>query len=56
MRHLIIGLTTAASVALAPAHAMAQERIDPMAATVAQWFSMIETSFVGLADAIPPAP
>ena len=53
MRHLIIGLTTAVSVALVPAHAIAQERIDPMAATVAQWFSMIETSFVGLADAMP---
>ena len=31
----------------------AQERNDPMAATVAQWFTMIEQSFVGLADAMP---
>ena len=31
----------------------AQERIDPMAATVAQWFTMIEQSFVSLADAMP---
>ena len=33
--------------------AAAQDRVDPMAATVAQWFSMIETQFVGLADAMP---
>ena len=31
----------------------AQDRVDPMAATVAQWFSMIERDFVGLADAMP---
>jgi uncharacterized damage-inducible protein DinB len=31
----------------------AQERVDPMAATVAQWFTMIERSFVGLAEAMP---
>ena len=30
-----------------------QERVDPMAATVAQWFTMIERSFVGLAEAMP---
>jgi uncharacterized damage-inducible protein DinB len=35
------------------ARAGAQERIDPMAATVAQWFTMIERSFVSLADAMP---
>jgi len=31
----------------------AQEQIDPMAATVAQWFTMIEQSFIALADAMP---
>ena len=31
----------------------AQEPVDPMAATVAQWFTMIERSFVSLADAMP---
>ena len=36
-----------------PAHAAGQEPIDPMAATVAQWFTMIERSFVALADAMP---
>ena len=32
---------------------VAQERVDPMAATVAQWFTMIQQSFVSLADAMP---
>ena len=31
----------------------AQDEIDPMAATVAQWFTMIEQSFIALADAMP---
>ena len=31
----------------------AQERVDPMAATVAQPFTMIEQSFVNLAEAMP---
>ena len=31
----------------------AQEPVDPMAATVAQWFTMIERSFVSLAEAMP---
>lgn len=35
------------------ASADAQERVDPMAATVAQWFTMIENEFVPLADAMP---
>ena len=30
-----------------------QEKIDPMAASVAQWFTMIEQSFIALADAMP---
>ena len=29
------------------------ERVDPMAETVAKWFTMIERSFVALADAMP---
>ena len=32
---------------------IAQDKIDPMAATVAQWFTMIEHSFIALADAMP---
>ena len=35
------------------ARAAGQEHIDPMAATVAQSFTMIEQSFVALADAMP---
>jgi uncharacterized damage-inducible protein DinB len=38
---------------LLPVFAGAQDRVDPMAGTVAPWFSMIEKSFVGLADAMP---
>ena len=38
---------------LRPATAAAQERIDPMAASVVPWFTMIERSFVSLADAMP---
>ena len=53
MRTLIIVLVTAASVVFSPARAIGQDRVDPMAATVAQWFTMIEKSFVGLADAMP---
>jgi uncharacterized damage-inducible protein DinB len=37
----------------APAAAGAQERVDPMAGTVTQWFTMIERQFVSLADAMP---
>ena len=33
--------------------AAAQDRVDPMAATVTQWFTMIERQFVSLADAMP---
>ena len=32
---------------------IAQEQTDPMAATVGQWFMMIERSFVDLAEAMP---
>lgn len=38
---------------IAAAPVPAQDRIDPMAATVAQRFTMIEESFVALADAMP---
>jgi uncharacterized damage-inducible protein DinB len=31
----------------------AQDELDPMAATVDQWFTMIEYSFIALADAMP---
>jgi hypothetical protein len=36
-----------------PASLGAQDRVDPMAASVAQWFTMVERSFVSLADAMP---
>jgi uncharacterized damage-inducible protein DinB len=32
---------------------VAAQSVDPMAATVAQWFTMVERSFVSLADAMP---
>ena len=38
---------------VAPGPAGAQEPFHPMAATVAQWLTMIERSFVSLADAMP---
>ena len=34
-------------------HGNSQESSDPMAGTVAQWFTMISRSFIGLADAMP---
>ena len=42
-----------AFVTLLSARAAAQSRTDPMADTVAQWLTMIERSFVSLADAMP---
>ena len=50
--HLVAVLAAGALLSFA-AGAVAQERVDPMAATVGQWFTMIEESFVGLADAMP---
>jgi hypothetical protein len=50
--HLIAMLAVAACLTF-PGHAAGQESIDPMAATVEQWFTMIERSFVALADAMP---
>ncbi len=40
-------------IALVAAPARAQMTVDPMAATVATWLTMIEKSFVGLAEAMP---
>jgi hypothetical protein len=51
--HLLIAMPALTACLAMPAHALGQERIDPMAATVAQWFTMIEQSFVALADAMP---
>jgi uncharacterized damage-inducible protein DinB len=52
MRAPII-LSILLAVFIGPASAAAQDRVDPMAATVAQWFTMVERSFVSLADAMP---
>ena len=49
----LIGMLTVAACLTLPARAGGQERVDPMAATVAQRFSMIEESFIALADAMP---
>jgi uncharacterized damage-inducible protein DinB len=38
-----------------PAHMVGQERVDPMATSVGQSFTMIEQSFIALADAMPAA-
>ena len=47
---LAASLAVVASLALA---APAQQDVDPMAAAVGQSFTMIQRSFVGLADAMP---
>ena len=51
-RHLSIIFVITASLTFA-VQGIAQEDVDPMAATVAQWFTMIEHSFIALADAMP---
>jgi uncharacterized damage-inducible protein DinB len=51
-RRLIAMLVVVASLAFV-ARGAAQERVEPMAATVAQCFTMIEQSFVSLAQAMP---
>jgi uncharacterized damage-inducible protein DinB len=51
-RRLTTMLVVVASLTFA-APGVAQERLDPMAATVAQRVTMIERSFVTLADAMP---
>ena len=43
----VIGLLTFAT------QGQAQERLDPMAASVVPYFTMIQQSFIGLADAMP---
>jgi hypothetical protein len=45
-------LMVASSLACA-GRAAAQERMDPMAASIAPFFAMIERSFVDLAEAMP---
>ena len=51
-QHLMLMLAVVAFQPFA-ARLAAQERIDPMAATVAPFFTMIQQSFVSLADAMP---
>jgi len=51
-RHLPCLLVAVASLTFA-ARGVGQERIDPMAATVAPYFTMIERSFINLAEAMP---
>jgi uncharacterized damage-inducible protein DinB len=41
------------AVCIGRVSAAPQDRVDPMAATVVQWFTMVERSFVSLADAMP---
>jgi DinB superfamily len=56
-----LGALLLIACALGPSNAVAgpepgrsaQETLDPMAATVVQWFTMIEQSLVSLADAMP---
>jgi len=52
-RTLVWRLLMVAGVLGVATELRAQERVDPMAATVAQWFTMIEVSFVSLAEAMP---
>jgi len=52
LRRLMMILVLAVSLPFA-AHPGAQERLDPMAAAVAQSFTMIEQSFLSLAEAMP---
>ena len=54
MRALVITSLLVAGLA-GPSAVAAQDRVDPMAATVTQWFTMVERSFVSLADAMPDA-
>jgi uncharacterized damage-inducible protein DinB len=48
-----LGALLLIACALGPSNATAQETLDPMAATVVQWFTMIEQSLISLADAMP---
>jgi len=49
----LVAVFALAACLIFPARAVGQERIDPMAAAVAQSFTMIEQSFVDLAEAMP---
>lgn len=53
MKSAIAFVAAAAMLAITPARATAQGRVDPMADTVAQLLTMIEKEFVPLADAMP---
>jgi hypothetical protein len=53
VKQITVVIAAIVGATLLPAIAAAQDRVDPMAGTVAQWLSMIEKSFVGLADAMP---
>ena len=53
MKNFYVVIAAVIAVTIVPVFATAQDRVDPMAATVAPWLSMIEKSFVGLADAMP---
>jgi uncharacterized damage-inducible protein DinB len=54
MRLKISALVACLAIAIpAAAQNGSGDRVDPMAATVAQWFTMIERQFVSLADALP---
>lgn len=53
MKQVVILFVAVTAAALLPTRAIAQETVHPMAATIATWLTMIEKSFVGLADAMP---
>lgn len=52
-RIVLPGLAMVVALAVSAARLRAQETPHPMAATVGQWFTMIERSFVPLAEAMP---
>src|SRR4051812_31104159 len=51
-RELRVVIAVAACLTF-PVRGGGQERVDPMAATVAEGFTLIERSFIGSADAMP---
>jgi len=52
-RRRIIGSLVISAVLAFMARGAAQERLDPMAASIVPYFTMIQQSFIGLADAMP---
>ena len=52
-RPFVCALACTIVLLVLPSRAGAQEKIDPMAGTIVQWFTMIEKEFVPLADAMP---